>query len=525
MIFFNLKLIIFNYFIDRKMSFFEEKNINKAYIELAQKILEKKENDFIIKTKYEGKITAEEIDEKTIKLKELISKINRNISSNKNKIYLSEEDYSSLRELAISKGGFLNMKFRRDIYKILLFYNEEEISDNILNKNNRNKNYIPSLKFYKNIWIDKKSTNLYWKNEFINQELLYSKDRSVIKADTIRSDINSFFPLNKYPYMNSFLKQRLESGLNILINFNNREFQYFQGYHDIFILFYYLYLDSPYTYISLFQRFSELFIKENLLPQNRNNKGYSFPNSMKFCLAIIKELNEFVYNDIIEYCKSDCIFIIPYIVSLFTHNMNNLNKRYRIIDYLLVSNPITVYVMSSVIVVDEITKLKAEYNLKKLKNTAFSFFGSSKEEVPPLTLTDFYQRFQNLDLDLANFDQYIEKTEEAMKKINLEKIRNEFLGEKYQYEKYYPLIYKEKYLRDLTKCDEEKSTKIINSKIEDKSENYFFNCMIKIYENLYKKKNISEKDILKGKNMTNLLFIGLSLLTLVLSYYIFKKLN
>ena len=102
--------------------------------------------------------------------------------------------------------------------------------------------------------------------------------------------------------------------------------------------------------------------------------------------------------------------------------------------------------MSSVIVVDEIGKLKAEYNLKKLKNIAFDFFSSvPQEKMSPLNLSDFYQRFQELNLDLANFDEYIEKTENAMKKINLDKIRNEFLGEKYEYEKYYPTIYNEKY--------------------------------------------------------------------------------
>ena len=513
------------------MSFLEDSKIDEKYIEFAQKELEKKENDYIIDTKYEGKITPKEIDEKTSKIKEIISKIKKDISSSKNKTYLSEEDYNILRELAITKGGFLNMKFRKEIYKILLFFNEDDLSEKFLiekntNKNQNNKNFIPSFKFYKNIWIDKKTTNLYWKNENVNQELLFSKDRGVIKADTIRSDINSFFPSTKYPYINSLLKKRLESGLNILINFNDRELKYFQGYHDIFILFYYLYLDSPYTYISLFQRFSELYIKENLLLQNKSNKGYSFPNSIKFCLAIIKELNEFTYNDIVEYCNSECIFIIPYIVSLFTHNMNNLNKRYRIIDYLLVSNPIVVYVMSSVIVVDEITKLKAEYNLKKLKSTAFSFFGSDEqEEVPPLTLTDFYQRFQNLDLDLANFEEYIEKTEAAMKKINLKKIRSEFLGKEYQYENYYPTIYSEKYLRDLTKCDDEKQNKIINKDIKDTSEDGVFNLLLKIYEAMNKKKNYSKKDILKKSNFSSVLFLGLSLLTLVFSYLILKKLN
>ena len=511
------------------MNFIEETKINERYIELAKKILEKNENDYIINTKYEGKISPKEIEEKTKKINDLISKINNRLSSNKSKNYLSEEDYNSLRELAISKGGFLNMKFRREIYKILLFFNEDDLSNTFLSEEknlNKNKNYIPSLKYYKNIWINKNDANLYWKNEYINQELLYSKDRSVIRADTIRSDINYFFPSQKYPYMNSFLKQRLEDGLNILINFNKCELNYFQGYHDIFILFYYLYIDSPYTYISLFQRFSELIIKENLLTQNRNNLGYSFPNSMKFCMEIIKELNVLVYNDLVDYCNSQCIFIIPFIVSLFTHNMNNLNKRFRIIDYFLVSNPITVYVMSSVIVVEEVTKLKTEYNLKKMKNAAFSFFSSGpQEEIEPLSLTDFYQRFQQLNLDLANFDEYIEKTEDALKKINLERIRKEFIGEKYQYEKYYPIIYEGKYLRDVTKCDDEKESKIINKNIEDKSEDKIFNLMLKIYERMYGRKKLSEKYVLKGQNFNGILLFLLSFIVLIFAYLIIKTIN
>ena len=355
------------------MSFIEDNFFDEKNIEFAQKILEQKENDFIIKTKYEGNMTSEEIDSKTKKLKELISKLKLDIFSNKSKIYLSEENYKELTNLAISKGGFLNMKFRREIYKVLLFFNEDNLSEKNKDKNLKN-NYIPSCQYYKNIWIDKNTTNLYWKKEYINQEFIYSKDRAVIRADTIRSDINSFFPSIKYPYINSLLKNRLEYGLNTLINFNNCELNYFQGYHDIFILFFYLYLNSPYTYISLFQRFSELYIKENLLSQSKNNKGYTFPSSMKFCMAIIKQLNKYVYQDLVDYCNSEIIFVIPYIVSLFSHNMSNLNKRYRVIDYLMVSHPITVYVMSSVIVIDEVTKLKAEYNIKKFKNSAFSFF-------------------------------------------------------------------------------------------------------------------------------------------------------
>ena len=242
------------------MTLIEENSFDEKNIEFAQKLLEKKENDYIINTKYEGRMTSEEIDTKTKKIKEIISKIQQDIISNKSKNYLSEDNYKDLTNLAITKGGFLNMKFRRDIYKILLFYNEENLSKKSNTDKNNKKSYIPYLNFYKNIWINKKDNNIFWKKEYINQEMHFTKDRSVIKADTARSDINYFFPSGKYPYINSLLKKRLEYGLNILINFNNCELQYFQGYHDIFILFFYLYLNSPYTYISLFQRFSELYI-------------------------------------------------------------------------------------------------------------------------------------------------------------------------------------------------------------------------------------------------------------------------
>ena len=291
--------------------------------------------------------------------------------------------------------------------------------------------------------------------------------------------------------------------------------QYFQGYHDIFILFFYLYLNSPYTYISLFQRFSELYIKENLLPQNKNNKGYTFPNSIKFCMSIIKQLNLFVYQDLVDYCNSEIIFVIPFIVSLFTHNINNLNKRYRIIDYLIVSHPITIYVMSSVLVIDEVIKLKAEYNLKKFKNSAFSFFGGNADNIEPLNSTDFYMRFQNLDLDKLNFDELILKTENEMKKINFDELRNQFLGDNYSFEKFYPLMHKGKYLRELTKIDES------NDILENKDEDSFFNFLMGIYEIIYGKR----KNVFKKTYFNNGILFLISLFTLYFAYLIFKKLN
>ena len=112
-----------------------------------------------------------------------------------------------------------------------------------------------------------------------------------------------------------------------------------------------------------------------------------------------------------------------------------------------------------------------------------------------------------------------------MKKINIDKIRKEFMGEKYQYEKYYPIIYEGKYSRDMTKCDDEKENKIINTNIEDKSDDKIFNLMLNIYERMFGRKNLSEKYVLKGQNFNGFFFALLSLIVLIFAYLIFKKIN
>ena len=227
-----------------------------------------------------------------------------------------------------------------------------------------------------------------------------------------------------------------------------------------------------------------------------------------------------------DYCNSECIFIIPYIVSLFTHNIENLNKRYRIIDYLMVSNPINVYIMSAVIVVDEVLKLKAEYNIKKFKNSAFSFFGGdSGDKVEPLNVTDFYVRFQNLDLDKYNFDELILKTENEIKKINFDAIRKEFLGEPYLYEKFYPTMYQGQYLKDLIASDNKENNKVINKELKDKSEEPFYNFLIKLYDNIYGKRNEVNKSILKKNYFNSGVLLLLSLFTLYFAYFLFEIFN
>ena len=478
------------------MNFFYT-GLDKKYIEYAQFCLEEKEKDFILDINNENKLTGIEINEKINKIRQTIESSNKNMNKN----FLSENDYNLFHDFAVSKGGFLNMKFRKEIYKKLLYYSNiplnnvsniklkvnsnnqnnnnnsqinsssNKLPSNIIqnnpnnNNNNNNNNtyflgpyYMPQIRYFRNVWINKSTQKIYWSHDYLYQYLKPLKERQTIKVDVERCNINSYFPSNSYPYLNSFLKSKVELALNTIITFNRNEFKYYQGYNDIFMLFFYLYMDSPYTYISLFQRFSELYIKENLSISDKNHgKGFNFPNCIKLCMAIIQELNNLAYNELVQYCKSDCTFVMPYIICLFTHNINNIFIKYRLLDYFLVSHPISVYVMTSLIVIDEITKIKTQYNMDKLKINTYNFFNSeNKNEIGALNESHFFTHFQKLNFDEIDYEKYIQKTEESLQNFNFDKNYNEFMGPNYGFKPYYPVISKEQYLKNLIKYDFEK---------------------------------------------------------------------
>ena len=486
---------------------FRDTGLNKKYIEFALFSLEEKENEFILNPNNRKIYLSSETNEKINKIKQTIESSNKNIT----KSYLSENDYNLFHDFAISKGGFLNMKFRKEIYKKLLYYsnsnaNQNNIPNNkakvnnksninnsniLINNNNQVNNsqifisnnnnnfsynsninnnayfigpyYIPLLRYFRNVWINKSSLKLYWTNNYLYQYMNSLKERQLIKVDIERSNINFYFPLHLYPTINSLLKRKAEFAINTILTFNKNEFKYYQGYHDIFILFFYLYLDSSYTYISLFQRFSELHIKEFLIiptnPKNKN-KGFSFPNCIKFCLSIIKELNEIAYNELIQNTNNNCTFIIPYIICLFTHNINNIFLKYRLLDYFIVSHPISIYIMTSLIIIDEINRIKTKKEKEIMKKEVYNIFNSDtnqlEKKIDEIGNENFYIHFQNLNFDEMDFELYIERTEEELKKFNFDKIREQFLSPEYEFKEYYPSINKENYLKKLIRYDFDK---------------------------------------------------------------------
>ena len=479
--------------------------------------LNQQERIYINEKLYDNKYTVNEINEKIILIKNFIDNFQKErdkdkISKNYN---LSQNDFKKLREFAISKGGFMTMEFRRELYKKILCYNENNIS---------------SKKYFNTIWINKKKLSLYNRNEFLFQFLRSNKNRQVINVDIERSNINILFPSKSYPEINKKLKGDLEKCLNYLINFNKGEYNYYQGYHEILMIFFYLYPNNFYLYTLLYQRFSEFLLKENLLIHDRNGiNGYSFNNSLKLFKFILSKINKITFDDINKYSNGECTYILSYIITFFIHNISNIFLQMRLIDFFIVSHPLSIFVLTSYFLIDEVTKLKTKYFSKlaayKVKNL---FTNNQNGEVIDLNISDFFIHFQQIEHDKIDFDKYILKVEEFFNNFSFEDLKKEFCENEMKFENFYPLIIKEIYVEKNIIIEYERNTK---KKVEENINIITNNKYYKLYTQKYTK--ISKKLIQKITNskcyeiankIYPWIFISNSMITLPLIYYFcFKK--
>ena len=116
--------------------------------------------------------------------------------------------------------------------------------------------------------------------------------------------------------------------------------------------------------------------------------------------------------------------------------------------------------MTSLIIIDEVCKIKIKNDHEKMKQNICNIFTSDNKElthdISEINRENFYIHFQNLNLDEIDFEKYIERTEEEFKKLNLDKIREKFLSKEFEFKEYYPSINKEKYLKKLIRYDYDK---------------------------------------------------------------------
>ena len=342
----------------------------------------------------------EEIEDK-------IKNLNKFINSIKNKNLISIEDYENIQKFSISKGGFLSNENRKILY--LKIYN---IQDDNLNE----MLYVsPEKKVDRFYNKDKFKLNIFNKKNKDSNKKENSNNLKVILQDCNRSKI--YFILDKYDKngenvekFSKKIKEDLHNFILELDKLNNNVYNYFQGYHDIGLYFYILYIKEKKYSLNVFQRFSEFNLKENLQINPKQNDSYQFMSCVKILKFVIETIDEDFQKNFIDVKLSEynglCMFASSWLVTVFTHNINRTEIIFRIFDYIMVNHPLSLYYLIAVIILDLFKKNKD----KKIFESGI----------------EIYKFFQDLNFDELDFDFYIYESYKYIKDLDIKKFENLF---------------------------------------------------------------------------------------------------
>jgi hypothetical protein len=258
-----------------------------------------------------------------------------------------------------------------------------------------------------------------------------SPDIDIIKMDSLRSKVSSIIkPKENRNNIINQIKNDLQYFLSEITSFNGNTYSYFQGYHDIALYFLMLYYNKPTINIGIavFQRISEFCLKELLYTSKlNNNTRFEIINSLFLLKEVIHILNQNIYELIINKCTNGLpTFAASWVLSLFTHSLESTHLLYRLFDYFIVSHPINVYYLVAQIIIEEIEK-------GRKRKVSFNEVDIS-----------FFKFFQELNLDKLDYEYYILKTEENIKRFPISLLKDTF--HKIGIKNNYPLAMVESYV-------------------------------------------------------------------------------
>ena len=185
---------------------------------------------------------------------------------------------------------------------------------------------------------------------------------------------------------------------------NQSKYSYYQGYLDFCVFFYNLFYDKnkknqkkiSYSYIDAIKLFTELYLKDYISPFKSIGKkdDIIFENSIDLLIDIIKLFDNNIYLILKENSSPLCL-CLSWVITLFTHEINNFYTIRRILDYLLLNEPINVYILTALIIVKNIHK--------SIKNI-------SDEEYEEIFLS-----IKNIDLNKIDFNNMIIECDKFIK--------------------------------------------------------------------------------------------------------------
>ena len=313
--------------------------------------------------------------------------------------YNNNEIFNQIKELAVSKGGFLNNNIRKKLWSYLFY------------KRQNKKNIIDLIKINEDIKVLISKLNLSSQKKVLTDSKVQKiKEYQIILKDLPRT----------YQYMIAKNENNQENKItNIsqeIFIFTSEKFgyQYLQGLLNI--IFYFKQIFNYEDSINAINIFFEFFYKDLIdIKLCRENKD----GNIALITPIIIDLYKYLYPQKEESQINNYIPLLSskWIITSFLSEIKDMNKGFRILDYLIVSEPYVKYVLAAFLV----NKFDDIISTKHLLNEKLDSFEASYENL--------FDELKMEDLNSIDIDEIINDVQNLINKQGKE-IKN-FLIEKY----------------------------------------------------------------------------------------------
>ena len=322
--------------------------------------------------------------------KEQINKIITLFKLNKESLlvdqYNNSELFNKIKNLSISKGGFLDIESRKKLWDYLFY------------KRKNKKCLIDLVKINEEIKVFISKINIAsQKKELTDIKLRNIKEYQIILNDLPRTCKNIITnKINKDGNKINNISPEI-----ILFSSEKFKYQYIQGFLNI--VFYFKQLFKYEDCINALNIYFEFFNKDLLdikLSKETNDENLALIS------IIITDLFKYIYPQnknaqIVDYIP---ILSNKWIISSFLAEIKDINKGFRILDYLITSEPYTKYVLASVL----LNKFHDIIITKHILNEKFDSLDNTYEAI--------FDELKKSDLNSIDFDEIIIETESIINK-------------------------------------------------------------------------------------------------------------
>ena len=365
-------------------------------------------------------------EEKQIEINKIITIFKLNKESLLTDQYNDCELFNKIREIAISKGGFLNNNNRKILWDYLFYRRKNK------------KGIIDLIKINKNIELSLSKLNLIFQTKELTPEKLNRiNEYHIILNDLPRTcknillnntsilsnsdnDINSFSKKNNISSINDSNNLPLSNKKNIspeifMFACDKLRYKYLQGLLNI--IFYFRQIFNFENSINALNIYFEYFMKDFVdaeLNEANNDENIGLISS------IVSELYNYLYLNGKSNAMEDYIPILcnKWIISNFLSEITDINKGLRILDYLIVSEPYVKFVLATVLI--------NKYNI---------YIMNQLRESLDASFENIFDELKKDDINFVDFDEVIDEVEKIneIEGPNIKDLLFKKYGEKFVY--------------------------------------------------------------------------------------------